>query len=303
MLSRLMSRPSHLRFLTLISSSNSTISSPILSHPNPNLIFVLESSRSFSNSQKNSLDPSINRSWNFSPDNETDGADSVFGSDGDDEVRSKDKEFRSNERGAGISNVGDVDLEMEIEGELSGDLNAESETTEATADSLIALKDLKGSEGLPPVGEIDDMRSDENEIKSTRAEMEPKKEEEIAKTRLIQLDERVRAYAKAKRKRSVAHVWIQPGDGKFIVNEQKFDVYFPIFNHRAIILGPFVETKNFGLWDVNCFVRGGTLICQIRAIRKALFRALQHLGIGINPLLRAEESRACGEESEEQGKN
>lgn len=138
-----------------------------------------------------------------------------------------------------------------------GDLISASGITEAMLDSLIALKDLEGIEGLPPLREIEDLRLEKNERKSTRAEMERKKQEEIAKARVRQVDEKGRAYGTGRRKCSVARVWIQPGDGKFLVNDKQFDVYFPMLDHRADLLQPFSETKTLGLWDVTCTVKGG----------------------------------------------
>ncbi|XP_077214544.1 ribosomal protein S5 domain 2-like superfamily protein [Tasmannia lanceolata] len=388
MLSRFISRPSNLRFLTLISYSYPPLSSlpspplpsPILHLPNPNLI-PFEPSRTFSSNRKNNGDntgDNIPSNWNFSPENETDDVDSVFGTEegslsgiadesstsvgsdsiltvgSDDDLWSKDssekegifeeidKEFGSRkrdenggedwetaegyepwtfdnegERGEGegifgggiegLSNVGDEGLETEMneadkklqeeEQELSitlkgpnrafGDLIAISGITEAMLDSLIALKDLEGVEGLPPLREIEDMRLEKNERKSTRAEMERKKQEEIAKARVRQVDEQGRAYGTGRRKCSIARVWIHPGDGKFIVNDKEFDAYFPILDHRADLLRPFVETKTLGLWDVNCTVKGGGVSGQVGAIRLGISRALQNWEPGLRPPLRS----------------
>ena len=140
-----------------------------------------------------------------------------------------------------------------------GDLIAASGITDAMLDSLIALKDLEGVEGLPSLSEIEDMRYEKNTRKSTRAEIERLKQEEVAKTRVRQVDEKGRAYGTGRRKCSIARVWVQPGDGKFMINDKQFDVYFPMLDHRAALLRPFTETKTLGLWDVNCTVKGGGL--------------------------------------------
>ncbi|KAI9117183.1 hypothetical protein K1719_011349 [Acacia pycnantha] len=98
----------------------------------------------------------------------------------------------------------------------------------------------------------------ENSIKkSTRAEIERQKQEEAAKARVRKVDVRGRACGTGRRKCSVARSWVQPGDGKFIVNDKEFDVYFPMLEHPATLLRPFCETKTLGLWDVNCTVKGG----------------------------------------------
>ncbi|KAK6232319.1 hypothetical protein SCA6_002392 [Theobroma cacao] len=138
-----------------------------------------------------------------------------------------------------------------------GDLIAASGITDAMLDSLIALKDLEGVDGLPPLSVIEDMRYEKNTRKSMRAEIELLKMEEIAKARVRQVDDKGRAYGTGRRKCSVARVWVQPGDGKFIINDKQFDVYFPMLDHRAALLRPFSETKTLGLWDINCTVKGG----------------------------------------------
>lgn len=138
-----------------------------------------------------------------------------------------------------------------------GDLIASSGITDEMIDSLIALKDLEGVAGLPPLAEIEELRYEKSLRKSPRAEIERQKEEEFAKARVRKVDDKGRAYATGRRKCSVARVWIQPGDGKFIINDKDFDVYFPILDHRAALLRPFSDTKTLGLWDVNCTVKGG----------------------------------------------
>lgn len=138
-----------------------------------------------------------------------------------------------------------------------GDLIAASGITDEMLDSLIALKDLEGVEGLPPLSEIEDLRYEKSTRKSSRAEIERLKQEELAKSRVRRVDEKGRAYGTGRRKCSVARVWIEPGDGKFLVNDKQFDVYFPMLDHRAALLRPFSETKTLGRWDVKCTVQGG----------------------------------------------
>ncbi|KAF8380204.1 hypothetical protein HHK36_027686 [Tetracentron sinense] len=382
MLSRFISRSSHLRFLTLISSRNPSLSSPPPPLCNPNFSFIFESSRCFSSNRKKngdgaSKDQSTSNSWRFSPENDNAAA-SIFGDDdgnlariadgdGDLEVGSEkisavgsqaddeswlkdstekgdifdgiDKEFEtkngdgSNEwetaegykpwsfggeekeeevfdLGEGIvalPSVGDERVERETseadkqlekeEQELSvvlkgpnrafGDLIAASGITDAMLDSLIALKDLEGVEGLPPLREIEDIRYEKNTRKSTRAEIERRKQEEVAKSRVRQVDEKGRSYGTGRRKCSIARVWVQPGDGKFVVNDKQFDVYFPSLDHRAALLRPFAETKTLGLWDVNCTVKGGGVSGQVGAVQLGISRALQNWEPGLRPNLRS----------------
>ncbi|XVF07412.1 hypothetical protein REPUB_Repub06bG0136500 [Reevesia pubescens] len=146
-----------------------------------------------------------------------------------------------------------------------GDLIAAAGITDAMLDSLIALKDLEGVEGLPPLSVIEDMRYEKNTRKSTRAEIERQKLEEMAKARVRQVDDKGRAYGTGRRKCSIACVWVQPGDGRFIINDKQFDVYFPMLDHRAALLRPFSETKTLGLWDINCTVKGGGVSGKLKA--------------------------------------
>ncbi|KAI8012238.1 hypothetical protein LOK49_LG06G00539 [Camellia lanceoleosa] len=168
-----------------------------------------------------------------------------------------------------------------------GDLVAASGITDAMLDSLIALKDLDGVQGLPPLKEIEDMRYLKNTRKSTRAEIERQKQEEVANARVRQVDEKGRAYGTGRRKCSVARVWIQPGDGKFVVNDKEFDVYFPMLDHRAALLRPFSETKTLGLWDISCTVKGGGVTGQVGAIQLGISKALQNWEPDLRSPLRA----------------
>ncbi|CAJ2672492.1 unnamed protein product [Trifolium pratense] len=168
-----------------------------------------------------------------------------------------------------------------------GDLITASGITEEMLESLIALKDFEGIEGLPPLSDIENIRYEKNTKKSTRAEIERLKQEEAAKARVKQVDDKGRAYGTGRRKCSIARVWVQPGDGKFMVNDKEFDVYFPMLDHRATLLRPFSETKTLGLWDVLCTVKGGGVSGQVGAIRLGISRALQNWEPNLRPALRS----------------
>nr|AKM76757.1 ribosomal protein S5 domain 2-like superfamily protein [Hypseocharis bilobata] len=167
-----------------------------------------------------------------------------------------------------------------------GDLIAASGITDAMLDSLIALKDFEDIDGLPPLREIEDIWVERNSRKSPRFSIELQKQEELAKLRVRRVDEKGRAYGTGRRKCSTARVWVQPGDGKFVVNGKEFDAYFPMLDHRAALLRPFSETKTLGLWDVNCNVKGGGTSGQVGAIQLGISRALQNWEPGLRPVLR-----------------
>jgi len=157
-----------------------------------------------------------------------------------------------------------------------GDLIAKSGITDEMLDSLIALKDFQGVQGLPPLTEIENMRREKSSKKSSRAEIELQMQEEIAKSRVRQVDETGRAYGTGRRKCSIARVWIEPGQGKFLVNDKEFDVYFPMLDHRAALLRPLAETKTLGSWNIKCTVKGGGTTGQVGAIQLGISRALQN---------------------------
>lgn len=167
-----------------------------------------------------------------------------------------------------------------------GDLVAASGITDEMLDSLIALKNFQDIDGLPPLTQIEDERYAKTLRKSSRYEMELQKQEEAAKSRVRQVDEKGRAYGTGRRKCSIARVWIQPGEGNFLINDKMFDVYFPMLDHRAALLRPFAETKTLGLWDIKCTVKGGGTTGQVDAIRLGISRALQSWEPGLRPPLR-----------------
>ncbi|XP_057522666.1 30S ribosomal protein S9, mitochondrial [Amaranthus tricolor] len=167
-----------------------------------------------------------------------------------------------------------------------GDLVAASGITDEMLDSLIALKNFEDIDGLPPLSQIEDEHYEKTLRKSTRYEMELQKQEEAAKLRVRVVDEKGRAYGTGKRKCSIARVWIQPGEGNFLINDKQFDVYFPMLDHRASLLRPFSETNTVGLWDVKCTVKGGGVTGQVEAIRLGISRALQCWEPGLRPPLR-----------------
>ncbi|KAG6390209.1 hypothetical protein SASPL_151691 [Salvia splendens] len=146
-----------------------------------------------------------------------------------------------------------------------GDLIAASGITDEMLDNLIALKDFEGIQGY---------------------QIERQKQEEAAKARVRKVDEKGRSYGTGRRKCSIARVWLQPGEGKFLVNDKEFDVYFPMLDHRAALLRPFSETKTLGMWDINCTVQGGGTTGQVGAVRLGISRALQNWEPGLRPPLK-----------------
>lgn len=139
-----------------------------------------------------------------------------------------------------------------------GDLIKSSGITDEMLDSLILLKDVSGVEGLPTLEEIeDDIKKDDN--KTWSSELSSKVKEIERKPRVRIVDEKGRAYGTGRRKCGIARVFLNRGDGKFIINGKQIDAYFTWLDHRAEILSPFLLTDSVGQWDVECTVKGGGL--------------------------------------------
>ncbi|KAJ7524287.1 hypothetical protein O6H91_18G085400 [Diphasiastrum complanatum] len=158
--------------------------------------------------------------------------------------------------------------------------------TEKDLDSLIAKMDFSGIQGLPPLEEI--LQHDpEGEQKAKRREMEMRKQQELAMSRVKKVDELGRAYATGRRKTSVARVWLSEGKGRIIINGKTHDMYFPSLDHRVQLLEPFCETQTLGKFNVFSTVKGGGITGQAGALRLGISRALQFYDPELRPPLRA----------------
>ncbi len=90
-----------------------------------------------------------------------------------------------------------------------------------------------------------------------------------------------------RRKRSVARVMIQPGQGRILVNGREMENYFPVEIIRQQALLPLSETQLSGRMDVRVNVFGGGISGQAGAIRHGLARALLEYDSGLRPALKA----------------
>lgn len=77
-----------------------------------------------------------------------------------------------------------------------------------------------------------------------------------------------------RRKTSTARLYIQPGNGNFLVNKRELDNYFSTQAHRNIAALPLVVTELDGTFDIKVTVSGGGITGQAGAIQHALARAL-----------------------------
>ncbi|MDQ6983045.1 MAG: 30S ribosomal protein S9 [Mariprofundus sp.] len=90
-----------------------------------------------------------------------------------------------------------------------------------------------------------------------------------------------------RRKRSVARVMIQSGQGRIMVNGREIENYFPVEIIRQQALLPLNETQLSGRIDVRVNVFGGGVSGQAGAVRHGLARALLAYDSGLRPALKA----------------
>jgi small subunit ribosomal protein S9 len=81
-------------------------------------------------------------------------------------------------------------------------------------------------------------------------------------------------YATGRRKSSIARVWIESGEGQFLVNNRSLDDFFARETLKMIINQPFELTQTVGSFDVYASVRGGGVSGQAGAVKHGISRAL-----------------------------
>jgi small subunit ribosomal protein S9 len=92
--------------------------------------------------------------------------------------------------------------------------------------------------------------------------------------------------AVGRRKRAVARVLLQPGNGNIIVNGLPLDQRFPRASHQAAITLPLRLTNRLGSMNVLAKVIGGGTTGQAGAIVHATARALLKADEGTKQTLR-----------------
>ncbi|MCX8117282.1 MAG: 30S ribosomal protein S9 [Desulfobacterota bacterium] len=81
-------------------------------------------------------------------------------------------------------------------------------------------------------------------------------------------------YATGKRKTAIARVWLEPGQGRFVVNERTLKEYFGRETCEMVIMQPFDLTGTRNQFDVKAKVHGGGIVGQSEAIRHGIAKAL-----------------------------
>ena len=93
--------------------------------------------------------------------------------------------------------------------------------------------------------------------------------------------------ATGRRKEAIARVRLVPGPGAIMVNNRKYEDYFPREAWRLAIRAPLLATHQLGKFDVLATVEGGGLTGQAGAIRLGIARALLSLDEAHRPGLRS----------------
>lgn len=90
-----------------------------------------------------------------------------------------------------------------------------------------------------------------------------------------------------RRKTAVARVWLRPGSGNIVVNEQAYKEYFDTDVARIDAYKPFAAIeKAASSYDVEVDVRGGGSKAQAGATRLGIARALVEINEGFRSELR-----------------
>ena len=85
---------------------------------------------------------------------------------------------------------------------------------------------------------------------------------------------KMKYYGTGRRKKSVARVYLLPGNGKITINKRDIDDYFDAETLKTIVRQPLVLTETSDKFDVQVNVKGGGYTGQAGAIRHGVARAL-----------------------------
>jgi small subunit ribosomal protein S9 len=88
-------------------------------------------------------------------------------------------------------------------------------------------------------------------------------------------------YGTGRRKSSTARVYLKPGKGSIIINDNTLEIYFGRKTARMIVRQPLEATDLLDKFDVTVNVAGGGTSGQAGAIRHGIARALLQYGVTI----------------------
>ena len=92
-----------------------------------------------------------------------------------------------------------------------------------------------------------------------------------------------RYYGTGRRKKSIARVYLVPGNGNITINKRSIDEYFGLETLKMVVRQPLNATNTLGKVDIVATVEGGGVSGQAGALRHGISRAL----LLVNPEYRA----------------
>ena len=95
-----------------------------------------------------------------------------------------------------------------------------------------------------------------------------------------------KCYGTGRRKKSIARVYLVPGNGKITINKRDIDEYLGLETLKVIVRKPLVETETTDKFDVSVNVHGGGFSGQAGAIRHGIARALLQADADFRPILK-----------------
>ncbi|HOQ16316.1 MAG: 30S ribosomal protein S9 [Epulopiscium sp.] len=95
-----------------------------------------------------------------------------------------------------------------------------------------------------------------------------------------------RYYGTGRRKKSIARVYLVPGNGNFKINKRDIEEYFGLETLKVIAKQPLVLTNTVDKFDVLVNVYGGGYTGQAGAIRHGIARALLQADPELRPVLK-----------------
>ena len=99
-----------------------------------------------------------------------------------------------------------------------------------------------------------------------------------------------RYYGTGRRKKSIARVYLVPGNGNITINKRSIDEYFGLETLKVIVRQPLAATETAEKFDVLVNVRGGGYTGQAGAIRHGISRALLQVDGDFRPVLKLRSS-------------
>ena len=95
-----------------------------------------------------------------------------------------------------------------------------------------------------------------------------------------------KCYGTGRRKKSIARVYLVPGNGNITINKRSIDEYFGLETLKVVVRQPLEATSTGDKFDVVVNVHGGGFTGQAGAIRHGLSRALLQVDSEFRPILK-----------------